>query len=52
MAAVKAALDQIELAARGHDNLMPPIISAARAGVTLGEISDALRRVWGVYTPA
>jgi methylmalonyl-CoA mutase N-terminal domain/subunit len=28
---------------------MPPIIDAVRARATLGEISDALRAVWGVY---
>ena len=28
---------------------MPPIIEAVRARATLGEISDTLRGVWGVY---
>ena len=31
---------------------MPPIIDAVRARATLGEISDTLRDVWGVYRPA
>jgi methylmalonyl-CoA mutase N-terminal domain/subunit len=31
---------------------MPPIIEAVRARTTLGEISDTLRDVWGVYRPA
>jgi methylmalonyl-CoA mutase N-terminal domain/subunit len=49
---VKAALDQVRSAAAGKDPLMPPILSAVRARATLGEISDALREVWGVYRPA
>jgi methylmalonyl-CoA mutase N-terminal domain/subunit len=28
---------------------MPPILAAVRARATLGEISDTLRDVWGVY---
>ncbi len=32
-------------------NLMPAIIDAVRARCTVGEISDALRGVWGVYQP-
>jgi methylmalonyl-CoA mutase N-terminal domain/subunit len=35
----------------GGMNLMPPIIDAVRARCTVGEISDALRGVWGVYQP-
>ncbi|HEX8830705.1 MAG TPA: methylmalonyl-CoA mutase family protein, partial [Longimicrobium sp.] len=49
---VRARLDAIRAAARGTDNLMPHIISAVKAMVTLGEISDALREVWGTYRPA
>ncbi|HET6764043.1 MAG TPA: methylmalonyl-CoA mutase family protein [Longimicrobiaceae bacterium] len=51
-AAVAARLDAIRAAARGTDNLMPHIIDAVKAMVTLGEISDALRAEWGVYRPA
>jgi methylmalonyl-CoA mutase N-terminal domain/subunit len=51
-AEVRARLDAIRAAARGTDNLMPHIIDAVKAMVTLGEISDALREVWGVYRPA
>jgi methylmalonyl-CoA mutase, N-terminal domain len=50
--AVKAALADIRAAAGGTDQLMPPIITAARARTSLGEISDALRDVWGTYRPA
>jgi methylmalonyl-CoA mutase, N-terminal domain len=41
-----AALDE---AARGTANLMPPILAAAEAYATVGEISDTLRRVFGEY---
>ncbi len=50
-AAVAAALRDLEAAAAGPAPLMPPILSAVRARATLGEVSDALRRVWGVYRP-
>jgi len=49
---VGARLDAIRAAAQGTDNLMPHIIDAVKAMVTLGEISDALREVWGTYRPA
>ena len=42
-------LDHVRAAARGSDNLMPPLIDAVRAGATLGELSDVLRAEWGVY---
>jgi methylmalonyl-CoA mutase N-terminal domain/subunit len=48
-AAAKTALDQVELTARDGGNLMPVIIAAVRAYATLGEISDAMRRVFGEY---
>jgi methylmalonyl-CoA mutase N-terminal domain/subunit len=50
--AVKTALAAIGNAATGADQLMPPIIGAVRSRATLGEISDTLRAVWGVYRPA
>jgi len=43
------ALEGIAAAARGTDNLMPPIVEAVKAGATLGEISDVLRDAWGTY---
>jgi methylmalonyl-CoA mutase N-terminal domain/subunit len=49
---VRARLEAIREGARGTDNLMPRIIDAVKAMVTLGEISDALRAEWGVYRPA
>ncbi|MGD0073540.1 MAG: methylmalonyl-CoA mutase family protein [Candidatus Binataceae bacterium] len=51
-AAVSAALARVETAARDGSNLMPPIIEAVRAYATLGEIADAMRRVFGEYRPA
>jgi methylmalonyl-CoA mutase N-terminal domain/subunit len=51
-AEVRRALRRLSEAATGEDNLMPPIIEAVRARATLGEISDALRDVWGEYRAA
>ena len=49
--AVDAALAAVEAAASGPDNLLPPMREALRARATLGEVSDALRRVFGEYHP-
>src|SRR4029077_4488103 len=38
-----------QAAARDDVNLMPPIIDAARDYVTMGEICDTFRTVWGVW---
>jgi methylmalonyl-CoA mutase N-terminal domain/subunit len=46
-----ARLDDVRGAARGTDNLLYPMKDALRAGATLGEVSDALRDVFGVYQP-
>jgi methylmalonyl-CoA mutase N-terminal domain/subunit len=48
--AVRAALDAMMDAARGGANLVPPMLAAARAEATLGEICGALRDEWGAYT--
>jgi methylmalonyl-CoA mutase, N-terminal domain len=48
-AAWAAALDRLEAAARGTDNLLPPMIEAVKAYATVGEISDRLRAVWGEH---
>jgi methylmalonyl-CoA mutase, N-terminal domain len=49
-AAVEARLGALkEAAARDGVNLMPLIVDAARDYVTLGEMCDALREVWGVW---
>jgi methylmalonyl-CoA mutase N-terminal domain/subunit len=44
-----AALDRLEAAARGSDNLLPPILEAVNAYATVGEISDRLRTAFGVH---
>ena len=44
------ALDQLEHAAAGRDNTMPPMLDAVRAYATVGEMCDALRLVWGENT--
>ena len=48
---VKAALDALEVAARGEDNLLYPMREALAAYATLGEVSDVLRGVFGEYEP-
>ena len=45
-------LDALEAAARGRDNLMPPIIEAVEQMATLGEICDRLRAVFGTHQPS
>jgi len=48
--AADAALAELKRAAGSEGvNLMPPIIKASRAYVTMGEMCDALREVWGVW---
>jgi methylmalonyl-CoA mutase N-terminal domain/subunit len=49
--AVDAALLEVEETARGTGNLLPPMREALRLRSTLGEVSDALRRVFGEYRP-
>jgi methylmalonyl-CoA mutase N-terminal domain/subunit len=50
-AAVDRALADVTKVAEGTDNLLPPMREALRARATLGEVSDALRGVFGVYQP-
>jgi methylmalonyl-CoA mutase N-terminal domain/subunit len=45
-----AAVAEVERRARSGENLMPAIVDAVEAYATVGEISDALRRVFGEYT--
>jgi len=49
---VERALAAVEEAARGTDNLLPPMKEALRARATLGEVSDVLRRVFGEHRPS
>ena len=48
----KAALAGVEDAARSGANVMPKILTAVEANATVGEISDAMRRVFGEYREA
>ncbi|WP_181789153.1 acyl-CoA mutase large subunit family protein [Streptomyces phytophilus] len=49
-ARVRAALAAMLTAARDGGNMIEPMLAAVRAEATLGEICDALRDEWGVYT--
>jgi methylmalonyl-CoA mutase N-terminal domain/subunit len=51
-AAVDAALDDVRAAARGTQNVLVPMKEALRHSATLGEVSDVLRDVFGVYQPS
>jgi methylmalonyl-CoA mutase N-terminal domain/subunit len=48
-ASVKQELERIRGAAAGSDNLIPIFVDAVEKGVSLGEISDCLRGVFGLY---
>jgi methylmalonyl-CoA mutase N-terminal domain/subunit len=48
-AAVETTLAELKRAAAGDANLMEPIMAASRAHVTMGEMCDALRDVWGTW---
>jgi methylmalonyl-CoA mutase, N-terminal domain len=48
-AAVTRTLAAVRAAARGSDNLVPPMVEAVKSMATLGEISDVLREEWGVF---
>ncbi|MGE0879729.1 MAG: methylmalonyl-CoA mutase [Acidimicrobiia bacterium] len=48
---VRHALDDVQAAARGTQNVLFPMREALKARATLGEVSDALREVYGVYVP-
>jgi methylmalonyl-CoA mutase N-terminal domain/subunit len=50
-AAVERALKEVEETARGSDNLLHPMREALKLRATLGEVSDALRGVFGEYRP-
>jgi methylmalonyl-CoA mutase len=49
--AVEKCLMDLEEGAKGGGNLLTLGVSAARARCTVGEISDALERVWGRHSP-
>jgi methylmalonyl-CoA mutase N-terminal domain/subunit len=47
--AARRSLDAIEHAAAGDDNLVPVILGALKHQVTLGEVADIFRKVWGEH---
>ena len=51
-AKAEAAVSRVEAAARTDENLLPVILEAVEAHATVGEISDAMRRVFGEYQAA
>ncbi|KAA3645476.1 MAG: methylmalonyl-CoA mutase [Chloroflexi bacterium] len=48
---VTELLDHLEGAAQGEENLMPILIECVENDVTLGEICNTLRGLWGEYQP-
>ncbi|MFZ5846827.1 MAG: acyl-CoA mutase large subunit family protein [Actinomycetota bacterium] len=49
--AVQRHLEELKKAAQGSDNVLFPMKEALRARATVGEVCNALRDVWGVYSP-
>ena len=47
--AAAAAIGAVREAARGEENMLPPMREALRARCTVGEICEALREEWGMY---
>ena len=48
---VARRLKELEEAARGEENLMPPLLDAVKAYATLGEMMGVFREVFGEYQP-
>jgi len=48
-ATTELALNKLEDAARGTENLLPRILECVEAEATVGEISNRFREVWGEY---
>jgi len=46
---VASLIEGVRSAAAENRNLMPAVVDAVRGGVTVGEISDVYRQVFGVY---
>ena len=46
---VEQSLERLKSAARNEENLLPRILACVESYATVGEISDALRSVWGEY---
>jgi methylmalonyl-CoA mutase N-terminal domain/subunit len=50
--AVDGALEELTRVAQTAENLLPPMKEALRLGASVGEVSDGLRSVFGVYRPS
>jgi methylmalonyl-CoA mutase N-terminal domain/subunit len=48
-AKVAKCIDRVRAAARGTDNLLPPILEAVEAYATVGEVTNALKEVFGEF---
>ncbi len=48
---ISGLLEAVRAAARGSDNVLYPMREALKARATVGEVSTALRDVWGEYVP-
>ena len=48
-ALVQRTLSELVDVAQGEGNTVPPMLAAARAEATLGEICTALKGIWGEY---
>ena len=48
---VSEHINAIEQKATTDENLMPYIIKAVSEKVTIGEVCNSLRKVWGEYRP-
>ena len=48
-AAAEAAVERVREAARGTENLLPPLREALRARCTIGELCNVLREAFGMY---
>jgi methylmalonyl-CoA mutase N-terminal domain/subunit len=48
----ETALSKLEESARGDENLLPKILDCVENYVTVGEISNRLRKIWGEYREA
>jgi len=48
---VRETIIRVREAAENRENIVPPLIQAAKTYATIGEMCDALREVYGEYTP-
>jgi methylmalonyl-CoA mutase N-terminal domain/subunit len=49
---VEKLVEKLKSEAEGEENLLPTLIECVEGDLTLGEITGALRAVWGEYRPA